>query len=167
MNGEEFRVSMVTAILLVGVMLSPYGSFAAAQAIPSEPSLYERLGGFDAIAAVTDDFLGRMINDPVLGRFFAGDSADSLQRARQLTVEFICAATGGPCVYIGRTMETTHTGMGITEADWEIAMAHLADTLNKFQVPATEQDEVKAFFATLRAKIVDAEIAKATAETNH
>ena len=159
MAKRELPVFIFTFVLALGLMFN--GSRGLAQQAAEESSLFERLGGFDAIAAVTDDFLARMINDPHLGRFFEGDSADSLKKARELTVEFICNATGGPCFYIGRTMETTHRGMGITENDWEIAMAHLADTLDKFNVPAKEQQEVKDFFSSLRPKIVDSEIAAA------
>lgn len=47
-------------------------------------SLYERLGGYDAIAAVTDDLLARLLNDPQLGVFWKGHSENSLRRDRQL-----------------------------------------------------------------------------------
>jgi hemoglobin len=175
MNKRALPVFTLTVVLALGLVLvfggsrglaqqtieEPNGSQNFTRQTAQEPSLFDRLGGYGAIAAVTDDFLARMIDDPQLGRFFEGDSEDSLKRARQLTVEFICNATGGPCFYIGRTMETTHRGMGITEDDWEIAMVHLADTLDKFQVPANEQQEVKGFFSSLRPKIVDSEIAAA------
>ena len=89
------------------------------------PSLYERIGGYDALAAATDDFIGRMASDPQLAKFFAGHSKDSLARIRQLVVDQLCAATGGPCVYIGRDMKSSHQGMGISEADWNKAVGHL------------------------------------------
>src|ERR1700745_2648289 len=88
-------------------------SFAADQ-----PSLYKRLGGYDAIAAVTDDFIGRLATDKQLSRFFVGHSESSLKLIRQHVVDFLCNATGGPCVYTGRDMKTSHKGMGITKADW-------------------------------------------------
>ena len=160
MKARVLAVSLFTVVLFLGLAMVSSGSRTYAQDVPAEPSLYERLGGFDAIAAVTDDFLARMVNDPGLGRFFEGDSADSMKRARELTVEFICNKTGGPCFYIGRTMPVTHKGLGITENDWEVAMVHLGDTLDKFQVPAKEQNEVKTFFAGLRTSIVDSEIGK-------
>src|SRR5437867_1963729 len=75
-----------------------------------QKSLYQRLGGYDAIAAVTDDFIGRLATNKQLARFFAGHSKDSLGRIRQHVVEQICAAAGGPCLYTGRDMKTSHQG---------------------------------------------------------
>jgi len=119
------------------------------------PSLYKRLGGYDAIAAVTDDFIGRMATDKSLQKFFAGHSKDSLGRIRQLVVDQLCAATGGPCVYIGRDMKSSHQGMGISEADWNTAAGHLVATLDKFKVPEKEKAEVLAAITGLKNDIVD------------
>src|SRR2546422_9091062 len=117
-------------------------------------TLYKRLGGYDAIAAVTDDFVGRLASDPSLSRFFIGHSTDSLKRIRQLVVDQLCFATGGPCVYIGRTMKESHAGMGVTENDWKIAVDHLVATLDKFNVPAKEKDEVLSALTALKKDIV-------------
>ncbi|MER3447538.1 MAG: group 1 truncated hemoglobin [Candidatus Dadabacteria bacterium] len=126
-----------------------------AQEKKPEKSLYERLGGYDAIAAVVDDFFKRMIADPKLGRFFIGLSTDSKRRAQQLTVDFICSATGGPSLYTGRDMKTAHTGLGITEDDWQIASKHLVETLDKFKVPQREKTEVINFVSGLKGTIVE------------
>ncbi|HZM89563.1 MAG TPA: group 1 truncated hemoglobin [Blastocatellia bacterium] len=121
----------------------------------SGDSLYKRLGGYDALAAVTDDFIGRLITDKKLGRFFTGASENSKMRIRQLVVDQLCAATGGPCVYIGRDMKASHKGLGITEEDWNIAVKHLVATMTKFKVPEKEQKEVAAALTTLKADIVE------------
>jgi hemoglobin len=128
---------------------------AAAPAQSGAQSLYKRLGGYDALAAVTDEFIGRLVTDKSLGRFFGGASEDSKKRIRQLVVDQLCAATGGPCLYIGRSMKTVHTGLGITEEDWNIAVKHLTDSLNKFKVPKPEQDEFFKIVATLKPDIVE------------
>lgn len=120
-----------------------------------QPSLYKRLGGYDALAAVTDDFIGRMAADKSLSRFFVGHSKDSLGRIRQLVVDQLCAATGGPCVYIGRDMKTAHAGMGITEADWGVAVGHLVATLDKFKVPEKEKNEVLGAVSSFKKDIVE------------
>jgi len=122
---------------------------------PAQKTLYQRLGGYDAIAAVVDDFLGRMISDPQLGRFFAGLGNDRKQRARQLTVDFVCKAAGGPCYYTGRDMKTSHTGMGINESDWNKAVDHLIATLDKFAVPEPEKGEVLSTIGGLKGEIVE------------
>ena len=127
---------------------------AAAQTTGA-PSLYKRLGGYDAIAAVTDDFIGRLVADPDLGVFFKTHSTDSKMHIRQLVVDQLCAATGGPCVYIGRSMKTTHAGLGITEAQWTASVAHLVASLDKFKVAKAEQTELLAVATTLKADIVE------------
>jgi hemoglobin len=120
-----------------------------------EKSLYKRLGGYDAIAAVVDDFIGRLVNDPQLTRFFTGASTNSKQRIRQLVVDQLCAATGGPCIYIGRDAKTAHAGLGITESDWQASVKHLVASLDKFKVPQKEKDEVLAAVSGLKRDIVE------------
>jgi hemoglobin len=157
-----FRHSLLVALMLGFVPASVLHTLAAPlpptpaapQAAAAQDSLYKRLGGYDALAAVTDDFLGRLATDPKEGRFFVGLSNDSKTRVRQHVVDFLCVATGGPCKYTGRDMETAHTGLNITEEDWSIAVKALGDTLNKFKVPAREQGEVVSAIASLKSKIV-------------
>ena len=119
------------------------------------PTLYKRLGGYDAIAAVSDDFIGRLSADPQFTKFFAGHSTDSIKRIRQLIVDQLCAATGGPCVYIGRDMKTSHAGLGITEKDWDASVRHLTATLDKFNVPTKEKDDVLGAIGGLKKDIVE------------
>jgi hemoglobin len=118
-------------------------------------TLYRRLGGYDALAAVTDDFIIALATDKTLGRFFVGASDNSKMRIRQLVLDQLCAATGGPCVYIGRDMKTSHKGLGITEDDWNIAVKHLVTTLNKHNVPDREQKELASALTNLKADIVE------------
>ena len=140
------------AVLIVVVIMAS-GSFVWSEDQPA--SLYKRLGGYDALAAVTDDFIARMATDPQLSKFFAGHSTDSLARIRQLVVDQLCAATGGPCKYIGRDMKTVHKGLGIGEADWQTAVKHLTATLDKFKVPQKEKDEVLTLISSLKNDIVE------------
>jgi hemoglobin len=118
-------------------------------------TLYVRLGGYDAIAAVTDDFVGRLVTDKKLAKFFGGHGADSLKKIRMHVINQLCEAAGGPCNYTGRDMKTTHNGLGITSADWDAAVGHLAATLDKFKVPKTEKDELLAVVSGLKKDIVD------------
>ena len=134
-------------------------ALAVAVALPAHaqttPTLYKRLGGYDAIAAVTDDFLGKLAGDPQLGRFFGGHSIDSVKRIRQNIVDQLCAATGGPCVYMGRDMKTAHAGLKISEKDWDASVKYLVATLDKFNVPAKEKDEVLGAVSGLKKDIVE------------
>jgi len=125
-----------------------------------QKSLYVRLGGYDALAAVTDDFLGRLATDKNLSRFFAGHSKNSLGKIRQLVVDQLCAATGGPCVYIGRDMKAAHQGMGISEGNWNAAAGHLTATLEKFRVPEKEKNEVLGAISSFKNDIVEQKMMK-------
>ena len=122
----------------------------------SSDSLYARLGGYDAIVAVTDDLLSRLINDSQLGRFWAHRGEDGIQREKQLLVDFFCASAGGPLYYTGRDMATSHKGMRISSSDWEAFIGHLKACLDAFPLPDRERGEVLAFVDSTRADIVEA-----------
>ena len=118
-------------------------------------TLYQRLGGYDAIAAVSDDLLVRLRADAQLARFWQNRAEDSLRREKQQLVDFLCASSGGPLHYVGRDMKTSHHGLGITSDDWDVAANHLVETLDKFKVPKAEKDDLLAFVGTLKKDIVD------------
>jgi hemoglobin len=131
-----------------------WGGAASAQDEKAK-TLYQRLGGYDAIAAVVDDFVVRLVTDKQFERFFVGHSTDSKKRIRQHILDQFCAAAGGPCIYTGRTMKDSHTGLGITEAEWEAAAKHLVATLDKFKVPEQEKKDLLAFVNTQKNDIVE------------
>lgn len=118
-------------------------------------SLYTRLGGYDAIAAVAADLLPRLQSDPSLGRFWEHRGEDGVRREKQLLIDFLCANAGGPVYYTGRDMRTSHRGMRISSSDWEAFRRHLDATLDGFSVPETERNEVIAFVETTRSEIVE------------
>ncbi len=93
--------------------------------------------------------------DPQLAGFWKGASTDNRRRARQLIVDFMAEAAGGPAYYTGRTMRTSHAGMGITASDWDVFLRHATATLTHFQVPEREQGEVLSFLSGLRGDVVD------------
>lgn len=117
-------------------------------------TLYQRIGGYDTIAEVVDEFFQRMSEDEQLQRFFVGLSESSMRQFRQLTVDFICEETGGPCFYTGRSMSDVHEGTGITAADWERAAELLGNTLDARGIRGELRDEVGSFIAGLRDDIV-------------
>ena len=121
----------------------------------STKTLYERLGGYDAISAVATDLLPRLRADPQLGRFWAHRAEDSIQREKQLLIDFLCASAGGPMYYRGRDMALAHRGMRINESDWNVFLGHAAATLAKFKVPEAEQTEVVKFVQGLKKEIVE------------
>src|SRR5207248_10772186 len=114
-----------------------------------------RLAGHGAIAAVTRECSRRIAADRQRARFVVGLGADSQKKLRQHVVDQLCEATGGPCIYIGRSMKTAHTGLGITESDWQSTVNHLVATLDKFKVPEKEKGELLAIASSLKPDNVE------------
>jgi hemoglobin len=149
------KSAAVTLFLLALASVAPvYAQPQQASSAMQQASLYKRLGGYDALAAVTDDFVGRLATDPKLSRFFAGHNETCLKRVRQHVVDFLCVATGGPCVYTGQDMKTAHTGLHISDDDWNTSVKHLVETLDKFKVPEKEKNEVLGAISGLKGDIV-------------
>lgn len=146
------------AFSTVAVAQSGQGSAPAAMnsaGVQDKKTLYTRLGGYDAIAAVVDDFITRLATDKRFERFFVGFSNDSKKKLRQHILDQFCVAAGGPCVYMGRDMKTTHGGLGITEADWDAAAKHLVASLDKYKVPEAEKNDLLAFVVAQKKDIVE------------
>ena len=118
-------------------------------------SLYERLGGYDAISAVANDLLPRLQSDAQLGRFWAHRGDDGIAREKQLLIDFLCSSAGGPVYYRGRDMTVCHKGMRISESDWTVFLGHAPATLAKFAVPDAEQRDVVAFVQSLKREMVE------------
>ena len=120
-----------------------------------EKSLYDRLGGYDGIATFAGDLLPRLQSDSQLGRFWKHRGADGVAREKQLLIDFISSSAGGPLLYTGRDMKTSHGGMNISESDWNVFLGHAGATLEALEIPQTECDDVVAFVLTLKDDIVD------------
>src|ERR1700755_1257589 len=154
MNVRRVALKSVLAAAVLAVALAGAAS-AQDSMMMKQKSLYERLGGYNAISAVVGGFVGRLLADKQFERFFVGHSTDSKKRIRQHIVDQFCAAAGGPCVYTGRTMKDSHAGLGITEAEWDAAAKHLVATLDKFKVGEPEKKDLLAFVASLKNDIVE------------
>ena len=122
--------------------------------IRTEPSLYRRLGGYDTIAAIIDSVLERLGSDTRFARFNGGRGEDSRRSGRQLLVDQLCELSGGPCIFLGRDMRTSHARLGITKGDWKATMRHMARTLRELRVARKESDEVIALWTCYKGEIV-------------
>ena len=121
------------------------------------PSLYDRLGGYGAIAAIVDDLLPRLLRDPELGLYWKGKCTDSLKKDRQLFVDFLGSSFGGPVVYLGRDMKTSHEGLGISEREWIRFIEHVVATLTNLAIARPETAEFLAAAERLKGDIVTAQ----------
>ncbi|MGN6106999.1 MAG: group I truncated hemoglobin [Kofleriaceae bacterium] len=118
---------------------------------PAEAKLYDRLGGKDSIAAVVDDFLAKVAADARINMYFQNADVAALKTK---LVDQICEATGGPCKYTGKSMREVHTNMKITDADFAAMVEDLVQTLDAFQVPAKEQQELLGALGGMKGDIV-------------
>ena len=120
-------------------------------------SLYERLGGLDAITAVVDSFAARCAGDDRINQKFA---RTDIPRLKKMLVDQVCEAAGGPCVYTGRTMRETHDGMGVTAGEFDALVEDLVATLNEFELAKAEQEELLGLLGPMRDAIVEVESAE-------
>jgi hemoglobin len=122
-----------------------------------KPSLYDRLGGVYNIATVVDDLIDRVMVDPRLNANPRVDEAHhrvSPAGFKFLATEMVCWAAGGPQTYSGRSMGDSHRHLMITEQEWDAFMDDFQQTLDKFEVPQQEQEELKAIVGGTKESIV-------------
>jgi hemoglobin len=130
------------------------GDDAMVTSSATEKTLYLRLGGYDAIAALVDEFLQTLASDPQMARFSAMN-LERRRRNRQLTLDYICAAAGGPTLYLGQDMKTAHAGLEISASEWKVAMEHIQRALSMFKVRERESKELLALVSSLSGQIVE------------
>ena len=120
-------------------------------------SLYDRLGGKDAIAAVVDEFVARVAADTRINAFFAKTASDPerLNTFKMHLVNQICEASGGPCKYTGKDMKSAHMGMGVGGADFNALVEDLIGALDKFKVGKLEKDQLLGALGPMTGDIVE------------
>ena len=128
-------------------------SSTAAAAAPQK-SLYERLGGLEAITAVVDEFVKNLAADERVNKKLA-KSGMNVPRVRLHLIEQVCEATGGPCKYTGLSMKASHKNMGVTEGEFTAVVEDLTKALDKFNVPAQEKSELLGALAAMKNDIVE------------
>ena len=137
-------------------------SDATAKAAPTK-SLYERLGGEPAITAVVADFVARGAANPKVNFTRKGipgvkewpATPQNVDTLKKRLVEFIGMNTGGPQKYAGKDMVTAHQGMKITNAQFDALADDLKASLDKFNVPQKEQQELLTIVGGTRQAIVE------------
>jgi len=144
-----FRISSRRIFLSAAIAAFAYSASTTGAA--AHTTLYQRLGGYNAIQAVVDEAIKNIAADRRINRFFKGAN---IQRLRRQLADQICAASGGPCVYTGRDMKSAHAGMGIQSSHFNALVQDLGKALNKFRVPGREQRELVALLAPTKKDIV-------------
>jgi hemoglobin len=145
MINKQFYSGLLLAVLIAGCA-------SMSQQTMADKSLYDRLGGKDAISAVVDDFVGRVAADNRINGFFA---KANIPRLKTGLVNQICQASGGPCTYTGPDMKTAHRGMGIINAAFDALVGDLVASLDKFKVGDREKQELLSVLGPMRKDIVE------------
>lgn len=143
--------------LFVAILSLTCGSLAAVAQTTSERSLYDRLGGVKPIALVVDDFINRLVANDTLNanpKIKEGRTHSPDPYLKFHVTNMVCQATGGPCKYTGLSMKDSHHHLHITEAEWQVMLTELKKSLEKFQVPAREQQELIAIVESTKKDIV-------------
>lgn len=150
---HTIKRNIVAVFLLAALVVTAasQNSIIASQEM-MQKSLYERLGGIEAIKAVVNEFAGRVLADVRVNKKFAKTDAPRLTLH---LVEQICAATGGPCEYTGKDMKSTHKNMKVTEGEFNALVEDLVATLNKFNVAEKEKNELLGILGPLKSQIVE------------
>lgn len=112
----------------------------------SDSSIYERVGGHDALEAVVEELYARVLADETLRPFFLGTN---MTRMKGRQVEFFSAALGGPDLYVGVSMKHIHRGRGITRGHFDLVAGHLTDALTATGVPADLRDQIITVVSSL------------------
>ncbi len=115
-------------------------------------SLYDRMGGLDALTAAFDSFVARLQGDDRVNRKLV---RTDIPRLKKELVDQLCEETGGPCTYTGRNMREAHAGLKITDGEFDALMQDLEATLDEFNVPKAEHDEVVGLLLPMRDEIVE------------
>ncbi len=144
-------VAPLTLVMFGCAASNSAGSGASTTPAASSKSLYDRLGGKDALVAVVNDFTNRVAADQRINARFA--NTDIPHFKMELTDQ-LCEATGGPCKYTGKDMKTAHAGQGVTNEEFDALVADLVATLNQFKVGAEEQKQLLGALSPMRPQIV-------------
>jgi hemoglobin len=139
----------VTVLLIAGEC-----AFAQGARDSRKASLYDRIGGSDAVGKIFDEVGGRMAADPLLAKFFQGQSQEALMAQRKQTIDFLCHEMGGPCPYNGRSVKQAHGPLAINEDQWKAFVKHLSDTLDNQKVGAKEKSELLAIVKKFKPDVV-------------
>jgi hemoglobin len=139
--------------LLSMMLAAAVGGCASAPPSPASPSdaLFRSLGGTPGIERLVDASLARVHADLRINLFFENTDLADLRR---LLIEQICSASGGPCDYTGRSMEEAHSGMNLSDEDFNAFVEDLVAAMDEVALSAPAQKQVLGLFGPMKPEIV-------------
>ena len=129
----------------------------ALPASAQEKSLYDRIGGYKAVAATVDDHVDRIYVHGTLNKNPALKAVHDInERAafKLILATWVMENTGGPKVYFGRPMNTAHAHLSISNREFDVILHECKETFYKFAVPEKEMGELMAALEGLRKQVV-------------
>ena len=147
---------VMVGVAWVGVLLvaSTVGGCATTERQAAMPSVYKQLGGREGIAGIVDDFVANVVTDNRINTRFKALPPAQVFKLKSNLADQICDATGGPCAYVGRTMQATHKGMRITDTEWNATVEALVKALDKNNVPAGAKNSLLETLGPMKSDIV-------------
>jgi hemoglobin len=150
-EGNMSTAPFAMRVIIFAMALTILTACAPSPSKPAHASLYRELGGTEGITHVVDIFLARVDKDLRINLFFEKTDHKDL---RDLVIAQFCEASGGPCKYIGRSMEESHSGLNLTDADFNAFVEDLVLSLDEVKVPKTTQDKLLALLGPMKPQVV-------------
>lgn len=142
------------------VTLLLLGALCAAPAVLAQQApapLYDRLGGLKGITVVVDDFINRLVANKQLNKnpaINAGRKSSPAPYLKFQVSQLVCEVSGGPCKYTGKAMKESHAHLNISEKEWDVMAGEFKKSLDKYKVPAGEQQELFDIVGKTKGDIV-------------
>lgn len=136
------------AIAASGLLIA---SISFAQMAPKDDQLYKAFGEKPGLTSLMDDFMLRLVADPRTGPHF---KPANQQRIKEQLVEQFCALGGGPCIYKGADMKSSHANLDIKKSDFNALVEVLQQSMDAKGIPFRKQNEMLALLAPMNRDII-------------
>ncbi len=154
---SHFLARRCIALALIVPIALGIASLTTGGAADAQTSLYDRLGGLKGITVVVDDFIDSLVVNKTLNRnpaINAGRKSSPAPYLKFQVSQLVCEMTGGPCKYTGAGMKASHAHLNISENEWNVMAAVFKKSLDKFKVPAAEQNALFEIVGKTKSDIV-------------
>lgn len=138
---------MKKLLCILAVTLS---QFSASHAL-ADDALFQTLGQKAGLSVLMDDFMQRLLADPRTEPFFAKANQ---QRVKEQLVEQLCQVSGGPCVYKGADMKSSHSNMDITKGHFNALVEVLQQSMDAKKIPFRAQNQLLAQLAPMHRDVI-------------
>ena len=144
------KKSLISLAIAASTLLMAGSSFAQ-QMAAKDDQLYKAFGEKAGLVSLMDDFMLRLVADPRTGPHF---KPANQQRVKEQLVDQFCALGGGPCVYKGADMKSSHANLDIKKSDFNALVEVLQVSMDAKGIPFRKQNEMLALLAPMNRDII-------------